>query len=220
MQNDTSNNNVTLIGRVIGNTILSHKVFSEGFYLFYICAPRLSENVDILPVTFSERLIAKSEIVPGRFIKVSGQLRSYNYYTEGKSRLVLTVFARELELVDEESTKGENPNEITLNGFICKPPVYRKTPFGREICDLLLAVNRAYNKSDYIPCIVWGRNARFAGLLEVGTNVMLSGRIQSRTYQKRIGETLSERTAYEVSVAKIDKVSEDMPYENSALDED
>ena len=135
-------------------------------------------------------------------VDIVGQLRSYNNYNSKKNRLVLTIFAREISLPEEE--EGKNINQVYLNGFICKPPIYRKTPFGREISDILVAVNRAYNKSDYIPCIAWGRNARYIANLEVGANIHIWGRMQSRIYQKRIGEEVEERVAYEVSVAKIE----------------
>ena len=200
------NNVVSLVGIVLEECSFSHKVFSEGFYIFKLRVPRLSENEDILPVTVSERLIDVSRITAGANISVKGQLRSYNYYSENRNRLVLTVFAREIEILGEEEIKGVN--EIELNGFVCKAPVYRKTPFGREITDILVAANRSYNKSDYIPVITWGRNARFAGELEVGDNIRISGRIQSRLYRKKVGEEVEERTAYEVSVSKIEKVED------------
>ena len=200
------NNIVTLAGTAMEECSFSHKVFSEGFYIFKLRVPRLSENEDILPVTVSERLIDVSLIKAGAHISVKGQLRSYNYYSENRNRLVLTVFAREIEILDEEEVKGVN--EIELNGFVCKEPVYRKTPFGREITDILVAANRSYNKSDYIPVITWGRNARFAGELSVGDNIKRSGRIQSRVYRKKIGDDVEERTAYEVSVSKIEKVQD------------
>ena len=198
------NNVVNLVGIVLEECTFSHKVFSEGFYIFKLRVPRLSENEDILPVTVSERLIDVGVIKAGAKVSVKGQLRSYNYYSENRNRLVLTVFAREIELLEEEEIKGVN--EIELNGFVCKDPVYRKTPFGREITDILVAANRSYNKSDYIPVITWGRNARFAGELAVGDNIKISGRIQSRVYRKKIGEDVEERTAYEVSVSKMEKV--------------
>ena len=141
-------------------------MYGEGFYLFKVSSGRLSDNEDILPITISERLIKKEKLTLGTKVEVTGQLRSYNNYGSKKNKLVLTIFAREINLLEEES--GQNPNQIFLNGFICKPPVYRKTPFGREISDILVAVNRAYNKSDYIPCIAWGRNARYLSSLSVG----------------------------------------------------
>lgn len=204
MQNEglLDNNSVSLAGKITKECVFSHEIYGEGFYIFYIEASRLSENADILPITVSERLIEKELLKEGKIVKIKGQLRSYNNFQNKKNKLVLTIFAREIEFLSQEMEK--NPNEIVLNGFICKKPVYRTTPFGREITDLLVAVNRAYNKSDYIPCIVWGRNARFAGNLEVGENIKLWGRIQSRKYQKKNGENIEERTAYEVSVSKIE----------------
>ena len=161
---------------------------------------RLSGQADILPVTLSERLIQGGALCKGKTICAVGQFRSYNKIEGGKSRLMLTVFVR--ELLDDE--QGKNPNSVLLSGYICKPPVYRTTPFNREIADVLLAVNRAYNKSDYIPCIAWGRNARFVKNLSVGDKIAVSGRIQSREYQKKLSETeLKTMTAYEVSVSKL-----------------
>ena len=161
---------------------------------------RLSGQADVLPITISERLIQEGMLCRGKTIRACGQFRSYNKIENGKSRLMLTVFVR--ELLDEREDK--TPNSILLSGYICKPPVYRTTPFNREIADVLIAVNRAYNKSDYIPCIAWGRNARFVKNLSVGDRIAVSGRIQSREYQKKFSETdVKTMTAYEVSVSKL-----------------
>lgn len=177
------NNSVVITGVVVEDGVFSHEVYGEGFYTFKISSERLSENADILPITVSERLLMNQDIQRGKHVKIKGQLRSYNNYTGNRSRLVLTIFVRDIQVLDEEQMHNEN--EIILNGFICKAPIYRKTPFGREISDVLIAVNRAYNKSDYIPCITWGRNARYISSLEVGTAVKVWGRIQSRVYQKK-----------------------------------
>ncbi len=194
------NNRVYVMGEIVSEAKFSHEVYGEGFYEFFVQVMRLSGQADILPVTVSERLIKSSDLKPGSTICALGQFRSYNKLENGKSRLMLTVFVRELV----EANAGNNPNSIVLSGYICKPPVYRTTPFNREIADVLLAVNRAYNKSDYIPCIAWGRNARFVQNLKVGDRVALSGRIQSREYQKRLSETdVVTMTAYEVSVSKL-----------------
>ena len=201
MNSLSENNSVVITGTVVEEKVFSHEVYGEGFYLFKIPSERLSENADILPITISERLLVNLDISVGTRLLVHGQLRSYNNYTESKSRLVLTVFAREIRVIQEENLHSEN--EIILCGYICKKPIYRKTPFGREISDVLIAVNRAYNKSDYIPCITWGRNARYMASLEVGTCVRIQGRIQSRGYQKKVGDSVEERVAYEVSVSKI-----------------
>lgn len=196
------NNVVCLSGTVVEECVFSHEVYGEGFYIFYLEVKRLSDNSDLLPVTVSDRLLDVSKIKIGMNLTVRGQLRSYNHYTASRNKLILTTFAREIEL---DSELLYNPNEISLNGFICKKPVYRTTPFGREISDLLLAVNRSYGKSDYIPCIAWGRNAKFASMLEVGTNIRLLGRIQSRKYIKKLDDNeVEERVAYEVSIAKIE----------------
>lgn len=204
MQFDGSpeNNMVTIAGQIVEGCVFSHEVYGEGFYTFQISSERLSDQVDILPVTISERLIDKELLQVGKKVDILGQLRSYNNYNSRRNRLILTVFAREIRLMEE--TEEKKDNQIMLNGFICKEPIYRKTPFGREISDILVAVNRAYNKSDYIPCIAWGRNARFMANLKVGAGVKIWGRVQSRAYQKRIGEEIEERIAYEVSVTKIE----------------
>ncbi|MBR2903813.1 MAG: single-stranded DNA-binding protein [Clostridia bacterium] len=194
------NNKVCLTGEIVSDAVFSHEVYGEGFYEFFVRVMRLSGQADILPVTVSERLITGEHLEKGKTICAVGQFRSYNKIEGGKSRLMLTVFAREI-LSD---CGDKNPNSIVMSGYICKPPVYRTTPFNREIADVLIAVNRAYNKSDYIPCIAWGRNARFVKNLGVGDRVALSGRIQSREYQKKISETeMKTMTAYEVSVSKL-----------------
>ena len=194
------NNKVYVMGEIISDATFSHEVCGEGFYEFFIRVMRLSGQADILPITLSERLIQEGTLEKGKTICAVGQFRSYNKIEEGKSRLILTVFIR--ALLDELPDK--NPNTILLSGYICKPPVYRTTPFNREIADVLIAVNRAYNKSDYIPCIAWGRNARFVKNLAVGDRIAVSGRIQSREYQKKLSETdVRTMTAYEVSVSKL-----------------
>ena len=197
---ELANNKVFLSGEVLTKPIYSHEVFGEGFYEFKLSVLRLSNQMDILPVTVSERLLNEVCIGVGRRISVSGQFRSYNKLSDNHSKLMLTVFARTIDEYDEEL----NPNTIELDGYICKKPMYRTTPFKREICDILLAVNRAYNKSDYIPCIAWGRNARFVNTLSVGEHIVLSGRIQSREYSKLLADGRQEtRTAYEVSVSRL-----------------
>ena len=200
------NNQVTIMGTIVSGFTYSHEIFGEGFYMTSVKVDRLSESADIIPMMISERLVDVNADYTGEKIIVNGQFRSYNRHEERKNRLVLSVFAREIEFVDEIAENART-NQIFLDGFICKEPIYRKTPLGREIADLLLAVNRPYGKSDYIPCICWGRNARFAGKFEVGTHIHLWGRIQSRTYQKRLEDDVVEkRTAYEISVNKIECV--------------
>ena len=194
------NNKVYVAGEIVSDAKFSHEVYGEGFYEFFVRVMRLSGQADILPVTLSERLIQGGMLGKGKTIFALGQFRSYNKIENGKSRLMLTVFVR--ELLDEMPDK--KPNSILLSGYICKPPIYRTTPFNREIADVLVAVNRAYNKSDYIPCIAWGRNARFVKSLTVGDKIAISGRIQSREYQKKLSETeIKTMTAYEVSVSKL-----------------
>ncbi|MGI5851646.1 MAG: single-stranded DNA-binding protein [Clostridiales bacterium] len=203
-ENIADNNKVVIVGKVNGPMKYSHEIFGENFFQFDLSVPRLSDYADLLPVTVSERLLGEIELVEGMEITIEGQLRSYNKYIGGHNRLILTVFARELLFVDEGT---KNPNQIYLNGFICKKPVYRVTPLKREITDILLAVNRAYGKSDYIPTIAWGRNARFSQHLNVGDNIRIWGRIQSRTYQKKLpkGEVI-EKVAYEVSISKMEVI--------------
>lgn len=194
------NNKVFVAGEIVSDAVFSHEVYGEGFYEFFVRVMRLSGQADVLPITISERLIQDSMLAKGKQIRALGQFRSYNKIENGRSRLMLTVFVRELVADVPE----KNPNSILLSGYICKPPVYRTTPFNREIADVLIAVNRAYNKSDYIPCIAWGRNARFVKNLSVGDRIAVSGRIQSREYQKRLSESeLKTMTAYEVSVSKL-----------------
>lgn len=202
------NNTITVTGRIKSEYTFSHEVYGEGFYTFMLETSRLSETTDLLPVTISERLIDKEKLILNSIVSITGQIRSYNNFSEKKNKLILTIFAKDIEFLYDLINK--NPNQASLNGFICKPPVYRTTPFGREIADILLAVNRSYNKSDYIPCIAWGRNAKFAGNLNVGDNINILGRMQSRNYQKKLedGEII-EKTAYEVSISKIEKIVEE-----------
>ena len=198
------NNQVSMVGEIVSEFQFSHEVFGEGFYMVELAVNRLSNYSDYIPLMISERLIDTEQDYTGQLIRVSGQFRSYNRHEEKKNRLVLSVFVRELEFLDEID-ENEKTNQIFLDGYICKAPVYRKTPLGREIADVLLAVNRPYGKSDYIPCICWGRNARYASAFEVGGHVLIWGRIQSREYMKRIGENETEkRVAYEVSVSKLE----------------
>ena len=202
------NNQVIIMGKVVGDFTSSHEIFGEGFYMLDVEVARLSDSCDIIPLMISERLIDVEEDYKGAYVCVSGQFRSYNRHEEKKNRLILSVFVREIEFV-EELEESSKTNQIYLDGYICKEPVYRKTPLGREIADVLLAVNRPYGKSDYIPCICWGRNARFAGGFQVGERCEIWGRIQSREYMKKIGEDqLEKRVAYEVSVSKLELVEE------------
>ncbi len=195
-----TNNKIILCGTVIEAPTFSHEVFGESFYGFKLEIKRLSGQSDILPVIISERIISDKDINSGKRFYIDGQLRSYNIITDNKSRLQLQTFAREI-FEDED---GEDINQITLDGYICKTPIYRVTPFSREIADILVAVNRAYGKSDYIPSICWGRNARYCQQLNVGDGIHIEGRLQSREYQKKIDEeNVITKTAYEVSVSKL-----------------
>ena len=216
--NYLENNYLTLVGKVTGEKKFSHEIYGERFYVFNLEIPRLSGNSDIIPITVSERLIKEETLQEGKKLLVKGQFRSYNSYENEKNRLILTVFEKDLvELKESEEQEDENEmvkkdtitNEVVLIGYICKKPIYRQTPFGREISDLLLAVNRAYNKSDYIPCIAWGRNARFCQNLEVGSQVKIVGRVQSRSYEKKHEDgTIENRVAYEVSIGSLEVIEE------------
>jgi single-stranded DNA-binding protein len=193
-----NNNHVLVKGKITALPTYSHTVMGEGFFEMFVEVQRLSEEVDELPITISERLIKDFKL--GDEIGVCGQFRSYNKIEDGKSKLMLTIFVKELI----EPSEMSEVNQINLIGYICKEPIYRTTPFGREICDCLLAVNRAYNKSDYLPCIAWGRNARFVRDLGVGEKLEVQGRIQSRKYQKKVDEKTNEvRTAYEISLSSV-----------------
>ena len=210
--NFVENNQLVLVGKITGEKTFSHEIYGEKFYTFNLSVPRLSGNDDIVPITISERLLVEQDATDGKNVRVIGQFRSYNAYENERNRLVLTVFAKEIEFAENQDeefvpTKENVSNQIELVGYICKKPIYRKTPFGREISDVLLAVNRAYNKSDYIPCIAWGRNARFCENLGVGTEVKILGRVQSRQYEKKHDDGSSEvRIAYEVSVTSLELV--------------
>ena len=207
MDNVMLNNKIYLEGKVISELQFSHEMYGEGFYNFNFEVQRLSDATDILIITVSERLITGMDVSIGSELIVEGQLRSYNKFVDGSNRLILTVFARDVRELKERS---KNPNQIFLDGFICKAPVYRTTPFGREIADMLLAVNRLYNKSDYIPTIAWGRNSRFCKSLEVGDNIRIWGRLQSREYQKKVSETeVVKKIAYEVSISKMERVTDE-----------
>ena len=212
MNREQENNKVTLSGEIISNFEFSHERYGEGFYTAMLASERLSRQKDIIPIMVSERLVDAKAEWEGRFVEVSGQFRSYNKHENGRRYLELSVFAREFEDVTEERDFGlEDENIISLDGYICKEPKYRKIPLGREIADILLTVNRKYGKSDYVPMICWGRNARFASGLEVGTRLQILGRVQSRIYHKKMenGEPEPiERTAYEVSVSKLTVVEE------------
>jgi single-strand binding protein/primosomal replication protein n len=220
--NYLENNYLTLVGRVTGEKKFSHEIYGERFFIFNLSIARLSGNADIIPITVSERLITDEMLQEGKKILVKGQFRSYNSYENERNKLILTVFAKDVIEVEENEEdsdivkKESITNEVVLIGFICKKPIYRQTPFGREIADILLAVNRAYNKSDYIPCIAWGRNARFSQNLEVGTKVKVVGRVQSREYEKKYEDGTSEvKVAYEVSIGSLEIVEENEEENNT-----
>lgn len=214
--NYDDNNHLVLMGKVTSEKRFSHEIYGESFYIFDMEVARLSTTQDIIPVTISERLIPDGMLEIGKKVLIKGQFRSYNSYENERNKLILTVFAKDIFFEDEiesqvnnEESKEIVSNEVILTGFICKKPIYRQTPFGREIADLLLAVNRAYNKSDYIPAIAWGRTARFCQNLEVGTEVRITGRVQSRTYEKKYEDGTSQtKVAYEVSIGSLEVVNQ------------
>lgn len=225
--NYADNNHLVLMGKVTSEKRFSHEIYGESFYIFDMEVPRLSDTQDIIPVTISERLIPDGSLEIGKKVLIKGQFRSYNSYENERNKLILTVFAKDIffedeieSQVSEEENKEIVSNEVILTGYICKKPIYRQTPFGREIADLLLAVNRAYNKSDYIPAIAWGRTARFCQNIDVGTEVKVTGRVQSRTYEKKFEDGTSEtRVAYEVSVASLEVVEEKQDTEQESEEE-
>lgn len=206
-----NNNRAYILGKVAKKPVFSHEICGEGFYLFYIEVLRKSGSTDTLPVIVSERLISINRLDVDRTVVIDGQIRSYNKHTDNEehSHLILSVFAREIDVLEDVEINPDVNNAVEIVGHLCKPPIYRCTPKGREIADILVAVNRPYGKSDYIPCIVWGRNAKFAGRLETGEHIQIQGRFQSREYAKKISDNEVEtRTAYEVSVSKIDYAEE------------
>lgn len=226
--NYLENNYLTLVGKVTGEKEFSHEIYGERFYTFKLGIPRLSGNQDVIPITISERLIGEDTLQEGKKLLVKGQFRSYNSYENERNRLILTVFAKDVMEVEEDEEQEENEivrkdtitNEVVLVGYLCKKPIYRQTPFGREISDILLAVNRAYNKSDYIPCISWGRTARFCQNLEVGSQVKVVGRVQSRMYEKKYEDgTVQNRVAYEVSVGSLEVIQEKEVEKEEAVSE-
>jgi len=217
------NNHLVLVGKVTSDKTYSHEIYGEKFYIFDLEVPRLSKAIDVIQITVSERLLTNLSLEIGKKLAVEGQFRSYNSYQNERNKLILTVFAKDIievvdseEMQEDEEKKETVTNEVILSGYVCKKPIYRQTPFDREIADLLLAVNRAYNKSDYIPCIAWGRNARFCQNLEVGTEVKIVGRVQSRKYEKKFEDGTSEvRVAYEVSISSMEIIDKnETPAEN------
>lgn len=195
------NNNITISGKIVSDLELSHEVYNEKFYKFYIKSERLSNQEDILPVIISERMINLDELEENKNIRIDGQFRSYNEQRENGNKLVLSIFVKGIDFISDDDSLTQN--DANFIGYVCKNPIYRKTPLGREIADVLIAVNRTYKKSDYIPCILWGRNAKYCENLEVGTKVKVNGRIQSRNYEKKLDENnIIKKTAYEVSVSK------------------
>ncbi len=194
-------NKVYLYGMVVSNPTPCDDYYGSDYCNIQISVRRLSSIIDTIPVTLHRDLVEQYNVKLGDNLAILGEFRSYNKIENNRSRLMLSVFVH--EITDEIDTT--NPNIIELSGYICKLPVYRTTPFNREIADLLIACNRNSNRSDYLPAIAWGRNARFAKNIMVGEQVHILGRIQSREYQKRLdnGE-MQTRTEYEISIKEID----------------
>lgn len=210
--NNLKNNIVNIHGEIYTMPEYSHEVYGEEFYEFILKVNRLSDSYDLVPVTISNRLINDFKI--GKKIGIEGQFRSYNKQVDNKSKLMLTVFVRNLVDYNELT----NPNYIEVIGYVCKEPTYRTTPFNREICDILIAVNRSYNKSDYLPLIAWGRNARYSKNFKVGDRIKIVGRIQSRDYVKKISDEESvTKTAYEVSLNKIEKFVDEVEIQKNRM---
>ncbi len=202
-ENRCETNKAVLQGVIMTELKFSHKSYGESFYLFEVGIGRKSGYRDEIKVVISERLIWDINLAMGMRVKVEGQIRTYNEESDGRSRLNIVVFTRGIQIIAEDEL---DENYIYLEGFLCKAPIRRTSPLGRELCDIMLAVNRMYNKSDYIPCIAWGRNATYAGGLEVGTKLSIIGRIQSREYKKRDTDgNIINRIAYEVSILKIEE---------------
>ena len=211
--NYSDNNHLILVGKVTSEKRFSHEIYGERFYIFDLEVPRLSDTSDVIPITISERLMNEEKMQIGSRVIVKGQFRSYNSYENERNKLILTVFVKDVvyedEIEEDELLKSNVSNEVILTGYICKKPIYRQTPFGREIADILLAVNRAYNKSDYIPSIAWGRTAKFCQNLETGTEVKVIGRVQSRNYEKKHDDgTIEQRVAYEVSISSLEVIND------------
>lgn len=211
MERENNTNQVTLSGEIASEPKFSHEIYKEGFYIVNLLVQRLSGDSDNIQIMVSERLIDIKADWKGKFVRVLGQFRSYNKHDEKGNHLELFVFAKEFENITEEKKFGlKDENIIFLDSYLCKPPLYRKTPLGREIADILLAVNRPYGKTDYIPCICWGRNARFVDSFEVGSHIQVWGRIQSREYQKKLDEDeFEKRIAYEVSVTNVEVIEDE-----------
>ena len=193
-----------LCGAVLSELKYSHKTYGEIFYTFVLGIERRSGYIDEINIMVSERLIFDNPPRLNDFVEIKGQVRTYNELSEGRNKLNVVVFAKEIYLSENF---GYNENYVYLEGFLCKEPLKRTSPLGRDICDLMMAVNRMYNKSDYIPCIAWGRNAGYAESLGVGTKLSVEGRIQSIDYRKKLEDGSSEmRKAFEVSIVKIEEI--------------
>lgn len=204
MEQKDITNITTISGEVVSEPILSHNSHDENFYEVMVKIKRFSGSSDILIATISEKLINISNIKVGTFISIDGELRTYNIIENNNNKLKIVVFAKNVSILDGE----KNENNIHFEGYICKKPVYRVTPLGREICDIIVAVNRDYHKSSYIPIISWGRNAKYLKDAEVGQKLECFGRFQSRTYNKKVNDKSVEKTAYEISLAKVKKIEE------------
>ena len=188
-------NHIELIGALASAPVFSHDNHGRRFYSFTMEVARLSGTTDTLPILASAELLSQTEAAEGSSLKITGQIRSFNNRASDGRRLIISVLAETIEVCN-----APHDNQVRLSGIICKEPTYRRTPLGREICDIMLAVNRPYHRADYLPCILWGRAAQEAAAWKVGTSVTLNGRLQSRAYIKLVDGNPEQRTAYEVSV--------------------
>lgn len=194
---ELSQNQITLCGTLESAPCFSHENHGRKFYRFFIAVQRLSGTTDILPVLAGEDVLRACELCDAERIVIRGQIRSFNNKAPTGRRLIVCVYAQSILLTDDGFE-----NEVFLTGTVCRAPVFRRTPLGREICDVMLAVNRPYHRADYIPCILWGRLAEQAAEYPVGTRLSLTGRMQSRTYVKILDSGSEQRETYEVSVAE------------------
>lgn len=201
MQTGWNENRALLRGTAAAEPVLSHETHGVVYETFPLAVRRLSGSEDRVNVLVPRALLEQRPVTEGMELEVEGEVRSFNNKSRQGSRLVITLYAKDLR-----SGGGEHDNRLALAGVLCKPPVLRRTPLGREICDLMLAVNRRYGRADYLPCIAWGGLARYCGALEVGDGVRLEGRLQSRSYTKVQDGISQERTAYEVSIMHLEAV--------------
>ncbi len=199
-------NQVILRGTLASAPRFSHENHGKRFFRFYLDVPRLSSAVDTLPIVAPEALLESTLLEEGALLCVTGQVRSHNLRSDGKRHLLIFVFASSLALQD-----GEPANQVTLEGFLCREPTYRRTPLGREICDVMLAVPRAFQRADYLPCILWGRTAQEISRCHTRDSLRITGRLQSRVYTKVTEEGSQQKTAYEISALTAQILPQPLP---------